>query len=76
MYIYIYIYTHTHTHTHIYIYMMVVLSVSSMTTSFTSCPLPPYFPLKLYVFVGDSSDQLNCDRFCHRIGTTDQFCLQ
>ena len=36
----------------------------------------PLSPLKLYVFVGDSSGKPNCDRFCHRIGTTDQFCLQ
>ena len=57
--------------------MMAVLSISSVTTSFISCSLPlPYSPLKLYAFVGDSSGQPNCDRFCHRIGTTDQFCLQ
>ena len=41
-------------------------------------PLPPSIPLspthlKLYVFVSDSSGQPSCDRFCHRIGTTDQF---
>ena len=36
--------------------MMPVLSVSSS-------------PLKFYVFVGDSSGQPNCDRFCHRIDT-------
>ena len=41
-----------------------------------SFPLSPTPPLKLYVFVDDSSGQLSCDRFCHRIGTTDQFCLQ
>ena len=35
--------------------MMAVLSVSSVTTSFISCPLPLPYPLKLYVFVGDSS---------------------
>ena len=56
---------------------MVVLSVSSVTTSFISCPLlPSLLPLKLYVFVGNSSGQPNCDRFCHIIGTTDQFRLQ
>ena len=38
-----------------------------------SLPLPP--PLKWYVFIVDSSGHPNCDRFCHRIGTTDQFCL-
>ena len=48
--------------------MMAVLSVSSVTTS--------YSPLKLYVFVGDSSGPPNCDRFSRKIGTTDQFCLQ
>ena len=73
--------THTHTHTHtyiyIYIYMMAVLSVLIVTTSFISCPLPlPYSALKLYVFVGDSSGKPNCNIFCHRIGTTDQFCLE
>ena len=52
--------------------MMAVLSVSSVTTSFISYPLP----LKLYVFLCGSSGQPNCDRFCLRIGTTDQFCLQ
>ena len=36
---------------------------------------PRYYPLKLYVFVGDSSGQPSCDRFCHRIGKTVQFCL-
>ena len=39
--------------------MMAVLSVSSMTTSFISLPLPlPYSPLKLYAFIGDSSAKL------------------
>ena len=52
--------------------MMAVLSVSSVTTSFLSCPTP----LKFYVFVGDSSGQASCDRFHHRIGTTIQFSLQ
>ena len=56
---------------------MAVLSVSSVTTSFVSCPLPlPYSHLKFYVFAGDSSGQPSCERFYHRIGTTDQFCLQ
>ena len=55
--------------------MIAVLSVSSVTTSFVSCPLPSP-PLKFYVFVGDSSGQPSCDRFYHRIDTTVQFCLQ
>ena len=51
---------------------MAVFSVSSVTPSFISCPLLlPYYPLKFYVFVGDSSGQPNGDRFCHRIDTTD-----
>ena len=54
--------------------MMAVLLVPSVTTSFISCPPP--LSLKLNVLVGDSYGQPNCDRFCHRIGTTDQFCLQ
>ena len=57
--------------------MMAVLSVSSVTTSFVSCPLTlPYSHLKFYVIVGDSSGQPSCDRFYHRIGTAVQFCLQ
>ena len=84
--IYIYIYhkyicTNIYIYIYIYTYMMAVLSVSSVTTSFVSCPLPaPLFPLpyplNFYVFVGDSPGQPSCDRFYHRIGTTDQFYLQ
>ena len=52
--------------------MVAVLSVLSVNTSCISYPLPlPYSPLKLYVFVGNSSGQPNCDRFCYRIGTID-----
>ena len=45
---------------------MSVLLVSSVITSFISCPLP-HIPFELYVFVGDSSGQPNCDRFCHKL---------
>ena len=42
---------------------MAVLSISSVNTSFILCPTLLYSPLKLCVFVGDSSGQPNCDRF-------------
>ena len=57
--------------------MMAVLSILNVTTSFISCSFPTLlFPLKLYMFVGDSLGQPNCDRFCHKISTIDKFCLQ
>ena len=64
---YIYIY--------IYIYMTTVLLISSVTTSFITCPLPSSSP-PLNCRRSQVSLQANCDRFCHRIGRTVQFCLQ
>ena len=46
-------YIHLILHACIHTYMMAVLSISSVATSFISCPFP--LPLKLYVLVGDSS---------------------